>query len=416
VLVFVAAVTTALVVSFFCSIFESVLLSIGHARVEALVREGRRSGMLLRDFKRRIDVPIAAILIINTIAHTIGAAVAGASYEDAFDGDTLWLFSIVFTIAVLLLTEIIPKTLGVTHAETLAPAVAHGIKGLTIVLGPLVRLSEQISTRIRGGRELPITSIEEIRLLAALGRAEGIVGARTAGIIVGATRLSQLRAADVMLPRPQVVFLSAQASRSETLATIERSGYSRFPFSPTKELDDATGIVLARQLLFRVLAAPPEQPIDWASVAREPLVVPASTPANALLRTMRDAANHMALVVDEYGGVEGIVTLEDVLEEIVGDITDESDRPTEDVWREPDGSIRVLASVDLRRVCTLLGLEWEPGFEVASVGGFVADTLARVPRSGDRVDWRDFEIEVVTANPMRAELLVIRRQENTETT
>ena len=118
--------------------------------------------MLLRDFKRRIDVPIAAILIVNTIAHTIGAAVAGASYEDAFNGDTLWLFSIVFTIAVLLFTEIIPKTVGVTHAEALAPAVAHGIKGLTIVLGPLVRLSERISSRIRGGREPPITSIEDV--------------------------------------------------------------------------------------------------------------------------------------------------------------------------------------------------------------------------------------------------------------
>ena len=99
----------------------------------------------------------------------------------------------------------------------------------------------------------------------------------------------------------------------------------------------------------------------------------------------------------------------------IRDITDESDRPSEDVWREPDGSIRVLASVDLRRVCALLGVEWEPDFEVASVGGFVADTLARVPRSGDRVDWRNFEIEVVTANPMRAELLIIRRKESART-
>ncbi len=409
-LVFAAAVTTALVVSFFCSIFESVLLSIGHARVEALVRQGKRSGTLLRDFKRRIDVPIAAILIVNTIAHTIGAAVAGASYEDAFSSDTLWVFSIVFTAAVLLFTEIIPKTLGVTHADRLAPAVAHGIKGLTVVLGPLVRLSEKISSTIRGGRELPVTSIEEIRLLAALGRAEGIVGARTAGIIVGATQLGRLRAADVMIPRSNVVFLSAEADREETLATIEQSGFSRFPFSPTTELDDATGIVLARQLLFQLLDSPMDQAIDWTRVNREPLVVPATIPANVLLRTFRDAASHMALVVDEYGGVEGIVTLEDVLEEIVGEITDESDKPSQDVWSQPDGSFRVHASVDLRRLCALLGVEWEPEGEVASVGGFVAETLARVPQPGDRINWRNFEIEVLTANPMRAELLVVRRR------
>ena len=135
-LVFISAVTVALVVSFTCSIFESVLLSIGRAQVEAMARDGKRAGVLLRDFKRRIDIPIAAILIVNTIAHTIGSAVAGASYQDVFDGRTLWLFSIIFTIAVLLFTEIIPKTLGVAHAERLAGPVALGIKGLTVALGP----------------------------------------------------------------------------------------------------------------------------------------------------------------------------------------------------------------------------------------------------------------------------------------
>ena len=255
-LVFVTAVSVALVVSFVCSIFESVLLSINHAQVESLAREGKRSGMLLREFKRRIDVPIAAILIINTIAHTIGAAVAGASYEQVFDRSTLWIFSIVFTVAVLLFTEIIPKTLGVTHAARLAGPVAHGIKLLTVCLGPLVRLSEAISSRIRGGKELPVTSVEEIRLLAALGRSEGLVGARTAGIIVGATRLGQLRADDVMLPRQRVVFLTGQASQDEIVATMQQSGYSRFPFTPTRELDDTTGIVLARELLFRLHSNP----------------------------------------------------------------------------------------------------------------------------------------------------------------
>ena len=118
--IFVVAVTVALVVSFLCSIFESVLLSLGHAHIEALEREGRSAGRILKKFKSDIDVPIAAILIANTVAHTIGASVAGASYGDVFDPDTLWIFTIVFTVAVLLFTEIIPKTLGATHARALA--------------------------------------------------------------------------------------------------------------------------------------------------------------------------------------------------------------------------------------------------------------------------------------------------------
>jgi len=405
-LVFIVAVSVALIVSFTCSIFESVLLSIGHAQVEALVRDGKRAGILLRDFKRRIDVPIAAILIINTIAHTIGAAVAGASYANVFSSQTLWLFSIIFTAAVLLFTEIIPKTVGVTHSALLASPVAHGIKGLTVMLGPLVTLSAKISSAIRGGRELPVTSLEEIRLLTALGRNEGIVGARTAGIIVGATRLSQLRAADVMLPRQRVVYLSGQSSQREIVQTMQESGYSRFPFTPTRELDDASGVVLARDLLF-FLQNHPDEAIDWESLVREPLVVPTAKPVNFLLRTFREAASHMALVVDEYGGIEGIVTLEDVLEEIVGDIVDESDRPEQDVWRQPDGSLQVLASVDLRRICEYLQIEWIPELEVSSIGGFVNESLGRVPVVGDVVSWQGYKLEVLAANPMRAELIRI---------
>ena len=156
----------ALSVSFLCSIFESVLLSLTRPQIEVLVQKGRRAGHLLSRFKENMDVPIAAILILNTAAHTIGAAVAGASYEDAFDSGTLWLFSILFTIAVLFFTEIIPKTLGVTYAPQLASPVAHGIRWLTTILHPFVKLSEKVSRSLRGSVEIPVTTAEEIRLLA----------------------------------------------------------------------------------------------------------------------------------------------------------------------------------------------------------------------------------------------------------
>jgi CBS domain containing-hemolysin-like protein len=162
--VFIAAVSLALIVSFLCSIFESVLLSINHAQVEALVQQGKRTGRLLKEFKHHIDMPIAAILITNTIAHTVGTAVAGATYQDVFSAETLWIFTIVFTTAVLLLTEIIPKTLGVTHARRLAMPVAYGINALAVALHPLVLLSGSVSRWLRGGKDAPVTSVEEIRL------------------------------------------------------------------------------------------------------------------------------------------------------------------------------------------------------------------------------------------------------------
>jgi putative hemolysin len=406
--VFVSAVAIALIVSFVCSIFESVLLSIGHAQIEGLARSGSRAGQLLKGFKRNIDVPIAAILIVNTIAHTIGSAVAGASYADVFDERTLWLFTIVFTAAVLLFTEIVPKTLGVAHARSLAGPVAYGIRGLTILLKPLVLLTEKVSRALRGGRELPVTTVEEIRLLAALGRSEGVVGARTAGIIVGATRLAQLHADDVMVPRHAVRFMSGTRSLADNLALARTTGHSRFPFSPTADVDQVSGIVLVKELLFR-LAESPYGDVDWTQLAREPLIIPAGKPLNALLRMFRETRLHMAVVVDDYGEVKGIVALEDVLEEIVGEIDDESDRPVVDAWTQADGSWRVLASADLRRVCEQTGVDWDPGIEAASVGGLVTELLGRLPVAGDLVEWNGLRLTVLAASPRRAELVAIER-------
>jgi CBS domain containing-hemolysin-like protein len=406
--IFVTAVTVALVVSFLCSVFESVLLSISSARVEALADAGKRSGRMLRNFKRSIDVPIAAILIVNTVAHTIGATVAGASYVDQFGEQTLWLFSIIFTIAVLLLTEIIPKTLGVTYADVLASPVAYSIKFLTVLLGPLVTLAAWISRAMRGRRKQPSTSVDDIRLLAALGRREGIVGARTAEIIMGATQLGQLCAADIAVPRQNVTLLSGEQSLDDMVTTIRDSGYSRFPYSPTGALDDVTGIILAKDFLLALQSAPGDSP-RMSEQLREPLTTPASVPLNALLRIFRESRQHLAVVVDDYGDAEGIVTLEDILEELVGEIMDESDQPEEDMQKAPDGSIIARADVELRKVCDHFGSEWKRDLSVTSLGGLVMHELERIPVSGDVLEWNGLRVEVLQATETGPEELRVSK-------
>jgi len=408
-LLFVMAVGLVLAVSFLCSIFESVLLSVTRPQVEVLSRGGRRVGRLLAGFKENMDVPIAAILILNTAAHTIGATVAGASYTEVFGAGTLWLFTIVFTIAVLLFTEIIPKTLGVSYTKALAPVAAHGIHWLTVLLKPLVVLSEMISRSLRGNAESHVTSVEEIRLLASLGRNEGVVGKRTAGMIVGATQLSLLRARDVMLPREEVHFLAATMTREDVLAVLRETGHSRFPYSPTGEFDDVAGVVLAKDLLHWMLSNESES-IDWESVRRDVLIVPESLHLPRLMRTFQDSRRHLAVVVDEYGGAEGIATLEDVLEEIVGDIHDESDRPETDMLRRDDGTLLVQATVDLRKLSAELGIAWEPEDEVSTVGGLVTETLERIPLVGDAISWQGYRIAVLRADRQRAKLLSVSKE------
>ncbi len=412
-LVFIAAVAVVLVASFLCSIFESVLLSISRPQVEMLNRGGSRAGALLARFKDNMDVPIAAILILNTAAHTIGAAVAGASYANVFAPETLWLFSILFTLAVLLFTEIIPKTLGVSYAQVLAVPVAHGIQVLTVLLKPLVIVSERISRSLRGKESEPVTSTDEIRLLALLGRSEGVVGRRTAGMILGATQLRSLRAQDVMLPRESIAFLSASMKRDEVIDYVQKSGHSRFPFSPTGEIENITGVIFAKELFYWLLTNDGDE-IDWEAIRYEPLIIPESVSLPQLMKTFQETHRHLAVIVDEYGSVEGIATLEDVLEEIVGDIRDESDAPANDIGKGPDGEVIVSGQVDLRRLSAMLEVPWQPELESATIGGLVTETLERIPVAGDSIEWNGYRVEVVSADRRRAKRLRIRRIEIAE--
>jgi len=405
-LLFVTAISVVLIVSFLCSIFESVLLSLTRPQIEVLVQRDKRVGRLLTGFKENMDVPIAAILILNTAAHTIGAAVAGASYSSVFDAGTLWVFSILFTLAVLLLTEIIPKTLGVSYATVLAAPVAYGIKTLTTLLRPLVTVSERISRSLRSDIEVPVTSSEEIRLLASLGRSKGVVGFDTAKMIVGATQLRHLHAHDVMLPREDVRFLSANMDRDEAVALVRQSGHSRFPFSPTRDLKDVSGVVLAKDLLYLLLQSD-DTNVDWDAILHEAVIVPPSVPLLQLLRTYQDTRRHLAIVVDEYGSVEGITTLEDVLEEVVGDIFDESDLPHHEFHKLADGELIVRARVDLRKLCAKLDIAWDPEDEASTVGGLVTERLERIPVVGDSISWNGFRIEVLRADRRRAKLVRI---------
>lgn len=402
---FVLAVASALTFSFLCSMSEAVLLSLTHAQVAKF--GDTRVGRTLRKFKQEIDAPIAAILVLNTVAHTIGAAVAGASYGEVFDESTLWIFSLVFTVAVLLLTEILPKTLGVSQAQRFAPFVAWFVNFLTIVLKPVLFMTHFLSSMLRrGSPEKPVTSVEEIRLLAMLGRTEGAVGAMVAGMIEGATLLKELTAYDVMVPRGGVKYLSGNKDIEDNLETIRRSNHSRFPFTKSGNLDEVEGVVLVKELMFQLRETPDEP--RWEKHLQPLVVVPESMLLDQMLRKFQEERRHMAIVVDEYGGTTGIVTLEDVLEEIVGEIEDETDRIDRYVQQRPNGNLVCRGMAETRKVFDRLNIQAED-LETVTIGGFVAEQLGRVPKAGDAVEFGGFTFKVLAASPKRAERVEIRQ-------
>jgi CBS domain containing-hemolysin-like protein len=392
----------SLIVSFVCSVAEACILSLTHAQIQSLGKT--KSAAILAHYKREIDLPIAAIVAFHTVAHTVGASVSGAIYVDVFGADTLWVFSLVFTLLVLIFSEIIPKTLGVTFAKEVATPVAFTVSGLVFVLRPLLWITNIFARLLRGPDAAAVTSIEEIRLLVAVGRSEGALGTRVADMIEGAARLRDLTAYDVMVPRAQVVLLSGSLDLEQNLAIARRSGHSRFPYTPNGELDAVKGVVLVKDLLFRLREG---ESVVIDELVSPILVVPSSAPLERLLRTFQEERRHLALIVDEYGGAQGVVTLEDVLEEIVGEIEDESDRVDPSIVRRSSDVLLCRGLAETRKVFELLGIEEET--ESVTMAGFVAELVGRVPRMGDSVERDGFRYTVLRAGARRAERIEVRR-------
>ena len=407
-LLLVLVVLWSLVVSFMCSVSEAVILSVTHAQVEGLGRS--RGADILRDFKREIDLPIAAIVSFHTVAHTVGASVCGAMYVNVFGERTLWVFSVAFTVAVLVFSEIVPKTIGVTYAAQLAIPVAYSVRVLVVVLRPILWLTSMFARLLRGETENPVTSLEEIKLLVALGRSEGAVAGRVADMIEGATALRELTAYDVMVPRARVVYLSGERDLEQNLQVVRESGHSRFPFTADGNPDRFEGMVLVKDLMFK-LRETPEDP-DWKTLATPLLVIPASAQLERVLRTFQEQRRHLALVVDEYGGTQGIITLEDVLEEIVGEIEDETDRVDQSIIRRADGKLVCRGMAETRKLFEILSVEGDS--DMVTVAGFVADLVGRVPRIGDSVEWNGYRFTVTRATARRAERMEVEKLASAE--
>ena len=215
---------------------------------------------------------------------------------------------------------------------------------------------------------------------------------------MGATHLWHLRAHDVMLPREDMHYLSGTMGRKQAITFVRETGHSRYPFSPTGHLNDVNGVVLAKDLLHWLLTHDADE-IDWEAVCRDVLIVPESAPLMHLMHTYRESRRHLAIVVDEYGSVEGIATLEDV-----------RDAPAEDFYERPDGTLLVQATVDLRRLCSRLGIAWQPDEDVNTIGGLVTEMLERIPKPGDSISWNGYRVEVVRADRRRVRRLAIRKE------
>jgi CBS domain containing-hemolysin-like protein len=368
---------------------DAALARVSVARVEEFVREGRRGAKslakVLSDRVRHTN-----LLLLLRVAAELTATVFVTIAATSTWGRDWW--TVLATIAVMVVVSYVligvgPRTVGRQHAYPVALLGAAPVLLLGRVFGPLASLLILLGNAItpgKGYREGPFSSEVEIRELVDLAESRGVVERGEREMIQSVFDLGDTIAREVMVPRTDVVFLESTKNVPQALAVALRSGFSRIPVV-ADNVDDVVGLIYLKDLVRRSQDPERARQTKLDEVMRPATFVPESKQVDELLREMQATYSHMAIVIDEYGGTAGLVTIEDILEEIVGEIRDEYDVEQVPVEQLPDGSLRLTARLPVEDLGELFDVELPRGDDVETVGGLLAQLLGRVPIAGSSV-------------------------------
>ncbi len=316
--------------SFLCSLMEAALYSVPMSKIQALIEQRVAGAKLLLSLRERVDEPISAILTFNTIANSIGATILGGLVGAELGAEYVLLSGILFAILILLFSEIIPKTLGVIYADTLAPKLAYIIRALIIVLKPLVSLSIYVTSRIRkAGEEKETVTKEDLIVSARIAAAEGVILPDEGRWVENALRLNDKTAHQLMTPRTVVYLLPAELPLSQVSAHSEHWVHSRLPIVEDNNPDKVVGIVFRREIFDAMIEKEPEEleRLTLRDLGHTATLIPEAMRGPDILRRLLETREHLFIVSNEHGGLEGVITLEDVIEDLLGEeIVDEHDK------------------------------------------------------------------------------------------
>lgn len=388
-LVLAVTVVLALLISFLCSLSEATLLSLTPSQVEALAREHPAAGERWRRFKARIEVTISAILILNTIAYTVGAAVAGAETERLFGGHGIALFSAGFTFLMLQYSEILPKTLGVRYNRAWARLIARPLDWIVWALRPIVHLLRLLNRPFAGrpGTAAGGTTLEEISALAGMARLSNVIGAHEERIIRGGARLAHMSVREVMIPMEQVTALSTAQDLVDAIIAAHLDPHTRFPVCEAGDCRRVIGYVNFKEMIYFMRTNPGEP--NLRGIIRPVHYVEPEEPASELLRVFVDEHVHMAIVRDAGGRALGMITLEDIVEQLVGKLGDEFDRAPRMFHALTGGTWMVGGGLPVRELIERTGFALpEPD---GALSAWLIRRMGRVPKPGDTL--REGEVE-----------------------
>ncbi|MGC9318206.1 MAG: hemolysin family protein [Armatimonadota bacterium] len=410
--VMIALIGLCLVASFVLSLSEASLLSASRHEMSKAARAGdHRAALVLAitehgDFLHVFVVcNNVLVLIISTLMTHVVRQLHGGHAAEAQLMEGVAHIAMVATI--LVFGELLPKTYGSLRPGPSARAVAGLMSGLTRVLGPLVALMNRISTGVMGVLRLNaehhrhFMTAEEIMAAADLGEEEGTVEPEEGEMLDSVIELRERTVKDIMVPRVDMVALPADATVEQLMEVAVESGFSRIPIY-AESIDHITGIVYVNDILMQLAGGMRE--IDLAEVARTPILAPESKRLDEMLSELRQQKVHIAIVIDEFGGTEGLVTIEDILEELVGEIKDEHDLPESEILVTGDGEALIQGKARIEDLNAQLGTEI-PSEEHDTVSGFLTGMAGRVPQEGEVLTAGDVTFVVVESNDQHVDRL-----------
>ncbi len=406
-LLVVAGVTV--LISSMCSLFEATLYSTRTGSLEAERAEGKHARLAERfiAMKANIARPTSAILILNTVANTAGATICGMYAAQVLGSVWVPAFSVGLTVAILFVGEILPKTYGATHWRNMWHLIVWPLTLMQKGFSPVIRVTQAFSGFFTGGLGVPAVTEDEIRADIHLGRKAGELSASELQLLNAVFHFDDMLARQVMVARRDVVFFDVHWSLEKCLETAKETRHTRFPLC-NGSLDEVVGLVHVKDLL----GLTDDEGI-LRSVARPIRHIPETLPISRLLREMQSTHQQMALVDDEFGSVVGVITMENVVEQIVGAVQDEFDSEPPEIVPEGADTFKVSGQLPIERVNRELGLDlYAP--DVDTLSGLLVSRLNRLLKVGDRVGLRNATAEVVEEQGGRASLVRLRIAQGNE--
>ncbi len=391
---FLLILSMIIVISFswFCAMTEAALFVVPVNRVHTLVDKKVKNAQSLLKLKESMEKPISSIVILNNFTNIAGSIIVNKVAENALNVNwVIALFPAILTFLIIIFGEIIPKTVGNRYSEQLSLALAKPILALTFILTPLV-YSVQILTRPFSGNKKSVNvSVDEIKVLTKLGVKVGIFKPQEANIVGNAFTLKDTIVDHVMTPRTHMFAFDGEKTIGELKEEILNSRFSRIPVF-IGHLDHIIGVLYKNTALYELCMGNDTNLIK--DYVNKTIFVPETKTIGKLLQEFKKLRIHQAMVVDEYGGIAGLVTLEDILEEIVGEIIDESDLITEDIKLVNENEAIILGYSLVEDINTALNIELE---NHRTISKLILDKIKRFPKKGEIIVIDDIQFMIIEA-------------------